>query len=114
MNIKFIIMKKVLFAAFGGLCVITSIMATPAEKGKSRTVLQIKQSLTDTVWHDAEELAGLIEQLPDETLDTIFIKEKYGNYLRNFQGLAEHTHYHLGQIVLIKKMLKKNTEEPGV
>ena len=72
------------------------------------------QSLTDTVWHDAEELAGLIEQLPDETLDTIFIKEKYGNYLRNFQGLAEHTHYHLGQIVLIKKMLKKNTEEPGV
>ncbi len=42
-------MKKVLFAAFAGLCVITSIMATPAEKGKSRTVLQIKQSLTDTV-----------------------------------------------------------------
>ena len=49
MNIKFIIMKKVLFAAFAGLCVITSIMATPAEKGKSRTVFQIKQSLTDTV-----------------------------------------------------------------
>ncbi len=42
-------MKKVLFAAFAGLCVITSIMATPAVKGKSRTVLQIKQSLTDTV-----------------------------------------------------------------
>ena len=42
-------MKKVLFAALAGLCVITSIMATPAEKGKSRAVLQIKQSLTDTV-----------------------------------------------------------------
>jgi hypothetical protein len=42
-------MKKVLFAAFAGLCVITSIMATPAEKGKSRAVLQIKQSFTDTV-----------------------------------------------------------------
>ena len=67
------------------------------------------QNLMDMVWNDAEVLAALIEQLPDEALDTIFIKEKYGNYLRNFQGLAEHTHYHLGQIVLIKK-LSKNTD----
>jgi hypothetical protein len=42
-------MKKVLFAAFAGLCVITSIMATPAEKGKRVRVSQIQQSLNDTV-----------------------------------------------------------------
>jgi len=33
------------------------------------------------------------------------MEEKYGNYYRNFHGIIEHCHYHLGQIVLIKKML---------
>jgi len=30
---------------------------------------------------------------------------KYGNYFRNIVGVIEHIHYHLGQIVLIKKIL---------
>jgi hypothetical protein len=72
------------------------------------------QNLVNILWTDAETLTGLVEQLPDEKLDHIFVNEKYGNYLRNFQGLIEHTHYHLGQIVLIKKMLQKNTREAGV
>jgi hypothetical protein len=32
---------------------------------------------------------------------------KYGNYFRNIAGVVEHTHYHLGQIALIKKLLKE-------
>lgn len=57
---------------------------------------------------EAERLAVLIEQMPEAKLGETFIDEKYGNYYRNVHGLIEHTHYHLGQIVLIKKLLKAN------
>lgn len=61
--------------------------------------------LLDKTWTDAEHFAGLIEQLPESMLNEIFSENKYGNYYRNIQGIIEHTHYHLGQIVLIKKIL---------
>jgi len=35
-----------------------------------------------------------------------FTDEKYGTYQRNLIGILEHSYYHLGQIVLIKKLLK--------
>lgn len=54
---------------------------------------------------EAEQLAKAIEQFDENKLFETFVNEKYGNYLRNFLGVIEHTHYHLGQIVLIKKML---------
>jgi uncharacterized damage-inducible protein DinB len=57
------------------------------------------------VFSEGETLAQHIEQLPDSSLAEIFTDEKYGNYFRNLQGMIEHTHYHLGQIVLLKKML---------
>lgn len=53
---------------------------------------------------DAENFAALIEQLPEDRLWETFTDEKYGNYYRNLHGIIEHTHYHLGQIVLIKKL----------
>jgi len=56
-------------------------------------------------WNDAEEFASLIELMPDEKLDEAFVDEKYGTYRRNIDGMIEHCYYHLGQIVLIKKML---------
>ena len=56
-------------------------------------------------WKDAERLAELIEQLPDDKLDQDFADEKYGSYLRNINGLIEHSYYHLGQIVLLKKQI---------
>ena len=55
----------------------------------------------------AEELAMLVEQLPFERLGENFAEEKYGSYNRNLHGLIEHTHYHLGQIVIIKKLLEE-------
>ncbi len=61
--------------------------------------------LLDKTWADAEKLACLIEQLPDNNLLENFSDEKYGSYYRNLHGIIEHTHYHLGQIVLIKKIL---------
>ncbi len=54
---------------------------------------------------DVEVFADLIEKLPDDKIWEPFIEPKYGNYYRNFNGVIEHTHYHLGQIVLIKKLV---------
>ena len=67
------------------------------------------KNLLDNTWKDAEKFATLIEQLPDSRLWENFEDGKYGNYYRNIQGIIEHTHYHLGQIVLIKKLL----QQPG-
>lgn len=57
-------------------------------------------------WKDSEEFAELIEQLNEEKLDENFVDEKYGTFLRNIDGMIEHSYYHLGQIVLLKKIMK--------
>lgn len=63
------------------------------------------QGLKNALWTDAERFAQLVEQLADEKLEAAFVDEKYGNYLKNIEGMIEHCYYHLGQVVLIKKML---------
>jgi hypothetical protein len=63
------------------------------------------ENLLDKFWIDAEKYACLVEQLPDSKLLETFTDEKYGNYYRNIQGVNEHLHYHLGQIVFLKKIL---------
>ncbi len=63
------------------------------------------ENLLNKTWTEAETFASLVEQLPESKLGETFCEEKYGNYYRNIHGIIEHTHYHLGQIVLIKKIL---------
>jgi hypothetical protein len=63
------------------------------------------EKLLDSIWTDAENFARQVEQLPEQKLWENFADGKYGNYYRNIQGVNEHVHYHLGQIVLIKKLL---------
>ena len=63
------------------------------------------EKLLAKTWTDVENFAGLIEQLPEGKLWEDFSDNKYGNYYRNIHGIIEHSHYHLGQIVLIKKIL---------
>lgn len=58
------------------------------------------------VWAQAREFADLIEQLPAEKLWENMADPKYGSYLRNVLGIIEHSHYHLGQIALIKKLVR--------
>jgi len=60
----------------------------------------------DKVWEDAELFARFVEKLPEEKYWEIMEDEKWGNYYRNICGIIEHTHYHLGQIVLIKKIIQ--------
>ncbi|WP_178990717.1 DUF1572 family protein [Winogradskyella schleiferi] len=62
-------------------------------------------SFLNTFWSDTENLADLIETMPEEDLKKDFVDKKYGSYLRNIDGMIEHSYYHLGQIVLIKKVL---------
>lgn len=66
------------------------------------------QALQTKALTDATLAATLIEQLPDSVLTEHFVDEKYGNYFRNLHGIIEHLHYHLGQIVLIKKIVQMN------
>lgn len=61
--------------------------------------------LTSKMFTEAEIFAQKIEQIPDNQLFELFFLEKYGNYFRNLSGITEHCHYHLGQIVLIKKIV---------
>lgn len=67
------------------------------------------QQLQEKIWSESEMFASLIEKLPEETVYQNFIDGKYGIYFRNLTGIIEHTHYHLGQIVLLKKMIGIDT-----
>lgn len=63
------------------------------------------RSLVSRFINHAETFSKKVEQLTDLTLDQSFQEEKYGSYLRNIEGVIEHSYYHLGQIVLIKKLI---------
>lgn len=65
------------------------------------------QRLLAGLWSDAERFAMLVERLPEERLAADFVDPRYGSYHRNLLGVIEHTHYHLGQIVLIRKLLRE-------
>jgi len=56
-------------------------------------------------WNASEEFASFVEQMPEEKLNQVFVDEKYGTYQRNIEAMIEHSYYHLGQIVLIKKII---------
>ncbi|MEY4432931.1 MAG: hypothetical protein RLZZ44_1061 [Bacteroidota bacterium] len=64
------------------------------------------EHLVQKALDEAEQFAKEIEKLEESKLFEVFSEEKYGNYFRNLLGIIEHTHYHLGQIALIKKMIR--------
>lgn len=71
--------------------------------------IQSKQDWTDLAnrfCHDAEQFISLVENMTDEKLLSNFVNEKYGTYYRNIDVMIEHSYYHLGQIILIKKRLQ--------
>ncbi len=64
-------------------------------------------NLLNKTWADADNFACLLEQLPESRFGEMFTDEKYGTYYRNMHGITEHIHYHLGQIVIIKKIIQR-------
>ena len=63
------------------------------------------EQLLDKTWADVENLASLIERLPEKMLWETFVDERYGNYYRCLHGPIEHCHHHLGQIALMKSII---------
>lgn len=56
-------------------------------------------------WTDAASFTQKLEEMDENTLNSIFVKKEYGTYRFNINTLIEHSYYHLGQIVLIKKLI---------
>jgi uncharacterized damage-inducible protein DinB len=67
---------------------------------------QLKQMFLN----QAERFIQHVEQITDDQLNQPFVNEKYGTLQRNIDAMIEHSYYHLGQIVLIRKLIKGNSK----
>jgi uncharacterized damage-inducible protein DinB len=61
--------------------------------------------LKDKTHESFIKLAEAVKDFPEENLEKTYAKDK-PSYYKNFQGIVEHAHYHLGQIVILKKLIK--------
>lgn len=64
------------------------------------------KNFQSNIWSEIKTFATHIEKMEDNELLTGFENGKYGNYFRNIFGIIEHAHYHLGQIVILKKVIR--------
>lgn len=82
---------------------------------KDQYSFDFPQITSEEQWHefiysflnDTEKFVNHIKYFSNEKLYQTFEKPEYGNYLRNIEGIIDHSYYHLGQIVLIKKILSQ-------
>lgn len=66
-------------------------------------------------WHElqqriaeqAKQLCYHLDQMAEEQLWEDFVDAKYGSYYENIQGIIHHGYYHLGQIVVVKKLIEE-------
>ncbi|MDI9258303.1 DUF1572 family protein [Flavobacterium sedimenticola] len=63
-----------------------------------------------TFWNHSETFANHVQSMSEATLSQVFVAEKYGTYRRNIEAMIEHSYYHLGQIVLLKKLVLQRNE----
>lgn len=64
------------------------------------------KDLIDKFCDDSEKFVKVVRNMTDKELEKTFADEKYGTILRNINVIIEHSYYHLGQIILIKKLMK--------
>ena len=69
------------------------------------------KSLVENLYRNIASCAQRTQELQASQLDIHFVKEPYGSYHRNLIGLLEHSHYHFGQIVLLKKIIRLQNGE---
>lgn len=62
-------------------------------------------ALRADVTQAGRELAAAIRSFPEDRL-TDPILPKYSSAYKNLQGAVEHLHYHLGQLVLLKNLVR--------
>lgn len=65
------------------------------------------QRMLDQIWADAERFATMVEQITEGRLQSNLADPKYGTWYRNLHGIIEHAHYHMGQVVILKKLLRE-------
>ncbi|RRQ50474.1 DUF1572 domain-containing protein [Maribacter algicola] len=64
------------------------------------------KNLVNKFCFDSEEFIELVSKMSDEEIMSDFVDKQYGTYYRNIDAMIEHTYYHLGQILLLKKRIK--------
>jgi uncharacterized damage-inducible protein DinB len=69
------------------------------------------EALVNKTFTDAEQFTDLVEKIAQNKFAETFADEKYGTYYRNLHGIIEHTHYHMGQIVILKKVIQSEEQE---
>lgn len=94
--------------------VITRVLQGGPLEGNDKLSFSVPPISSEEAWQvlvnkaitEAEQMTVLIEKLDDATLQENFTDPKYGTYFRNLLGVTEHTHYHLGQIAILKKTIR--------
>ena len=69
------------------------------------------QSLVERFVENAKKFVNAVENLSHDMLDQPFTDAKYGSYQRNIEGVIEHSYYHLGQVVLIRKLVSARLQK---
>ena len=64
------------------------------------------KKLIDDAHQSFLRLANAAENFPEERLDEL-APNGDSTYYKNLHGIVEHAHYHLGQMVILKKFLRK-------
>ncbi|MGI4834569.1 MAG: DinB family protein [Janthinobacterium lividum] len=63
------------------------------------------QALRADLTCSGQELAAAIRAVPDEQLPAAILPG-YSSAYKNLQGAVEHLHYHLGQLVILKNLVR--------
>ncbi|GAB3413819.1 DinB family protein [Niabella aquatica] len=64
------------------------------------------QTLLKKLDDDAARFSALVGQKPQEYWEQPFANLNYGSNYHNINAMIQHIYYHLGQIVLLKKLLR--------
>ena len=63
------------------------------------------EALKNELYLNADQFTTYVEKMSEAQLEAGFVKEEYGNYRRNIEGMIEHCYYHFGQVVLLRKLV---------
>lgn len=74
----------------------------------------VNEITDENEWHQLIEethqsfktLANAVKHFPEQRLSE-YTPEGKSTYYKNMQGIAEHAHYHLGQIIILKHIVQK-------
>ncbi|MFK7934736.1 MAG: DUF1572 domain-containing protein [Saprospiraceae bacterium] len=64
------------------------------------------EQLKNSLFENSERFAKLVEAMSEKELELPFANSKYGTNDKNIDAMIEHSYYHMGQVVLIRKLLK--------